>query len=219
MKRNLKNFWMIAVTVALVIGPASRSFGDLSIIGIAETLGNIVFGETTVTPSYSLYTWDYSFNWQLPTYVAYSGHYSKLRLKVRYDIPTATYFYSSFTDFDGMGSISNNTPFMVSSIALQNYSCYLPNNVTLTAQSYSIVATCSVASTGLAPPTGPFDISFKTVGTAVQSSCNDTNTGWTREFRKSYSVMPYGYVTGRVGVPNFSFAYPFQCWAGYIYQY
>jgi hypothetical protein len=219
MKNKLKRIWKFAILAALVFGSTSKSFADLSIIGIAQTLGNIIFGETTVTPSYSLYTWDYSFNWKLPTYVAYSGHYSKLRQKVRYDIPTGTYFYSSFTDFDGMGSISNNTAFMIPSIALQNYSCYLTNNVTTIAQSYTVVLTCSVASSGLAPPSGPFNICLKTVGTKLQKSCSDTNFGSTREFRKAFSAMPYGYVTGCVGFPNYSFAYPFQCWVGSVYQY
>jgi hypothetical protein len=219
MKNYLKYTWMLAITAVLLIGPESRSSADLSIVGITETIGNVVFGETTVAPSYCLYTWDYSYNWQLPNFAAYSGHYSKLRQRVRYDIVTGLYFFSSFTDFDGMGSTSNNSPFIIPSVALQNYSCYLTNNVTTIVQSYTVVETCSVTSTGLAPPAGPFNICLKTVGTALPSSCFSTNIGWTREFRKAEQVMPYGYVTTRLGVPNFSLAYPFQCWAGSVYQY
>jgi hypothetical protein len=213
---NMKNILKITIIVGLLSMPLMKSrAGDLSIVGITTKVGDIVFGQTTVTPSYQLYTWDAS--WKVKNYNGYDG---SARRRFKYDPRTQTGFFETITVVGTNAPTSSNASFMTDTIALQNFDCTSePIGFVRSTFSYSIMMTCTTTTSGMSPPTGPFDISFKTMGTSLAQNC-DPFTSTSREFRKSFKVSPFqGYVTGRVGVPNYSFAWPFQCWAGYVYLY
>lgn len=211
MKNNLKNIWLTAtvIIIALVL-PIGTGRSELSILGTVETLGHLVTGETTVTPSYCLYTWDYSGFVKNDVF----GDHTE-RLKFRYDPVGNHTFYTSVYKVGSSTPVTDNAPFVLFSVALNVFNC--PESGTA-AQAYTIMMTCSVVTSGLAPPTGPFAVSFKTLGTQLSTSCTDNPTA-TREFRKTYKIMPFGFATGRVGTPDYSFAFPFQCWAGETYLF
>jgi hypothetical protein len=214
MKNILKAF-ALAVLLALPVTLQSQTLG--SFVGTAKTIGDIVRGTTTVTPSFCINSWDYYGKTSDPFYGI-----EKERDTVRYDHIIGTYFYSSYTEYDPFTPSTSSTAFPVSSVRLQNFYCDDgAGTITTVAQTYTIWITCSVVTTGLAPPGGPYQISFKTIGTSVPNTCFVVPTpGTSREFRKSYDVDPArGGIVGRVGNPNYVFGWPFQCWAGEPYLF
>ena len=213
----MKNICKIIIIITLTVLPVAGRSEGLSIVGIAETLGHIIIGETTITPSYGLNTWDYFENYQNSN----TGYYERNRFKVRFDIFTGYTTFSRHVEKLNYPTIDADGVFIIPDpgMALWNWSCYPPGITDIEAYSYTIVMTCSQISSGLFPPSGPFPISYRTAGTAMGESCTDTNYGRLGEFRASYQVLPYGHVTGRVGFPNFRLEWPFQCWAGEIWDY
>jgi hypothetical protein len=218
----MKNCAKIIVLAIVLLTPFTLRSDGLDYIGIAEKIGNIIFGETTVTPSYSLYTWDYFDRINMIDY----GRYWSSRLSYKFNIISGAKFYTdhetSWPDYD----TTSNSQFWIPNIALAIYGCnqdpadYAYNGIMeAAAESYTMVMTCGVVTTGMSPPTGPFPVCFKTSGTKLAQTCTSTNAGWSPNFRQEFNVMPYGHVTGVVGYPSFDFAWPFQCWSGDIYLY
>jgi len=221
---------------ALLLAPlqTKAESGDLQFGGLPWAvytyLHEVIIGQTTVIPSYDLYTWDLTdSNW---LFYSKSHHH----LKYKFDFYARRQFYTETWTYDNSPNSTpstNNTPFQLTGVGFVSYYCNRPlydaggNPVggigESKAQNYSIVMTCRTTTTGMSPPTGPFDISFKTAGPRLAKDCTSTVSGkgyWDyREFRKTFSVMPYGFETGRIGWVNYSLAWPFQCWAGPTYLY
>lgn len=212
--KNLLKATALAVLLAL---PATVQAQLSTYVGIAESIGNIIRGTTTVTPSFCINSWDSYGKTDDPDFGT-----ERERLTVRYDHILGTYYYSQSVEYDPFPASTDTTPFPVSTVALQNFYCNDgEGTVTIAAQTYTIWITCTVTSTGLTPPGPPYEVSFKTTGTSLPGACFvSSKPGATREFRKTYNIDPaQGGVVGRVGNPNYSFAWPFQCWAGDPYQF
>lgn len=231
----MKTITKLALLAGLLFAPvqAVKAQADFQFIGttwaVYSWLHQVIIGQAVVTPSFDLYTWDSTDSaWRFYTK-------SHRHQKYKFDYIARARFYTETITYENpdTGGSTNNTPFPITGVGFLSYYCNLPlfdaggNPVgsigQSKAQSYTFIMTCSVVSTGMAPPTGPFDVSFKTSGTRVPKDCNSTVSGrgyWdSREFRKSYSLMPYGVQTGRMGWVNYSLAWPFQCWAGSVYLY
>lgn len=229
----MKNiFWKIGLVVLVLAAPIKgKADSELPIPGIAESIGwviDLVWGRTTITPSYALFTWDYYSKYQIDDDSTKDMPFTS-RMKVRYDIYFKQTFYEDHeVDPEWQTDVTSTNAFALTpnGVAQWNYNCVVPGSPpppgytgpsgtekAMAVQTYSIVVTCSQASTGLIVPPGPFQVNFKTMGNPIGEDCTSTPTG-SRRFGKTVDVMPYGYVTDTVGFPSYSFAFPFQCWAG-----
>jgi hypothetical protein len=214
MKKNLKFILGAVLLSARALTEPGAVHADAlgTFTGIAESVGTIVIGKSTITPSFNVYTWDYG--------ASYYQGFQKIRKSIRFNRIIGQYFFLQTQTLSGDPPATNTAAFPPDSVALWNMNC--PQHLgtcDYAIQSYSLQVTCTQVSTGVAPPTGPFDISFKTFGTGLSESCSADPPGDNGFFRKQIEVPPFGFVTTVVGHPSFYFDYPFQCWAGEWWEY
>lgn len=219
----MKNIIKSVIVLALLSSPVAYNahadlvWGALNFLGTPGKVVNFVFsqyvGDTTVTPSWDIYTWDYgSRMWE-------SDWSTNVRKKYRYDLVTKRgRFLSASWSVNPFYSSTSTEPFDTGGVAISMYNCSSSGAGQSSAQTYTFAATCSTTSTGVNPPSGPFEVTLKTIGTRQVEKC-EQEVNYHREFRRTIHLMPYGYVTERLGTASYAMDFPFQCWAGTPYKY
>jgi hypothetical protein len=211
MKARITIFVLAAVCCLLVNCAKAVGFGD--ILGTAWTIGDVIIGQTTITPAYRVSYWDYRAKVKNTRESGY-GHWNVTR-----DVVLGQYFYkySMTATIDGQsGSTNSHEPFPVDFIGRWNYqrSAALKTGWGTAAYVLDYKTTIwleSVVRTGLWPDRGPWTVWLKTTGTPFRFNWGSSQieNESARNYWGSVSLAESGHQTLAIGSPTCTLEYPF----------
>lgn len=195
---------VLALSATVVVHAAARAEVGLGEIwGTAWTIGNVIVGETTLTPAYAVEYWYYYFREQ-------SSSYTKRVTRSRI---TGEYFY--YSKFQSGSTVFESTePFLLNGVRVLNVNCSWDsgNGQIGTSSNVEIhkewVWMAKVEQTGLWPDNGPWTVWLKTSGQKNVSGCRTVNPVGTY-FWNSASIGKTGGQSITLGTPNCTLDYPF----------
>jgi len=191
--------------------PARAEIGLGDVWGTAWTIGNIIVGETTLTPAYAVKS--YTFHDVLTNSGRIQGDFN-VTYKANRDL-LGNYFYYSVRQVAGGFYPPSDQPFPVQHINKLNKTCQshwvaldgttnVSTSTTLETHT-EVVWMAKVEQTGLWPDDGPWTVWLKTAG--YKTGCNRPSASsyyWTPA-----SIGKSGSDTVSLGTPNAILNYPF----------